>query len=303
MADNFKENAQSLMEPKTDKELKQAQREAKDQAMIDRIKARISQLDEGRALIELLDLNNVSIAFDTQLSVPGTCMNSLNYNGTDDGLPSVSAIEISINPHFFVYDEDQIMGVLLHEMWHAKQTLQGYSGIRGDTPVEDVCFFKVLIEADAESFSLEFCYKLKLSGDIKPWDNHMDFFGAKLAYIDEIELFGDHMLNNGGARLEAFDRIFKRKWLKDSYHEKAIEEWAMITKLPIEPSGKNFDLNYFKNIALLSEVNYLESGVFLFNDAYREISHENQKLIDEYRSEDLCAKKPEKRRTKNLSMG
>lgn len=198
---------------------------------------------------------------------------------------------VLMNPTLLGDDEDVMVGVLLHEMWHVKQKLYGYIVPTQSTSAEDACFLKVLLEADAESFALEVCYKLMLKDDAAVWEKHKDVFGVKEVYQKSVETNDHDVFSNGEARRQTFKACFLNERFKGAYHELAIDQWKQIVMMPDNNTSKEMNLEYLQKIGTLSKIDYLKNVPMSRELPYRKINSKNKLRIEHAKAEILCNKK------------
>lgn len=283
-ADDFQTALALITAPRV---LHPSKQDEEDQLSLKRVLTRISKLDEGRELIETLAENNVQILFDRQYPCPGGCSASMDFENVKDGMPTILSMYVAINPIFLENGEDEMVGTLLHEMWHVKQNLNGYVAATKPTSIEDACFFKLLLEADAESFAMDATYKLMQQGDTAAMDGYRDVFAVKNVYPKVINLYPDEdVIKNGEARRTVFQFCFLNKAIREFYHKVAINQWKITETLSNNQTSKVMDMDFLTSISKLSEIDYLGNGqVDLMKEIYRKISPENQLRISQTKAE------------------
>ena len=309
MVDNFKKKIDGFQTAlaliTAPRVLHPSSQDQEDQLSLKRVLTRISKLDEGRALIETLAENNVQVLFDRQYPCPGGCSASMDFENVKDGMPTILSMYVAINPNFLEHGEDEMVGILLHEMWHVKQNLNGYVAATKATSVEDACFFELLLEADAESFAMDATYKLMQQGDTAAMDKYRDVFAVKNVYPKMINLYPDEdVIGNGDARRMVFEFCFLNKSIREFYHQVAINQWKITEALSNNQTSKIMDMDFFTSISKLSKIDYLnDKDVDLMKESYHKISPENQLCISGAKADVAQINAPTSKNSKPAKLG
>jgi len=237
-----------------------------------RLKKHLAKSPEGQTQLAYLKKHKIKIESDA--TIPGQGRYQVAMQDFKDGKPVWSEGKIMFNLDAVDAENDSALAAIFyHEIWHIRQYYGGVGSIPADAPVEDYCWWERSIEADAQSFATEICYRLKLSGDDASWLYYRENenLGPMCLAFEAACQKDPKALEQGTARRQAFNAWFKSEFLKDHYDACAVRNYQTnrkrleqipdfdlpkrhLTFLDVEKLGTLATVNYlklpeFKNLA------------------------------------------------------
>lgn len=262
-----------------------------DTQMLRRIKKRVAKFPQGQEVLAFLKEHKIPILVDRQIR--SEAQFQFHLSGFENNIPVWHRGYILLNSDKCSNDAE-VIRCLFHEIQHIKQYVSRIGECPVNSTVEDNCWFNRMVEADADSFSVEMCWHMKLAGDAEPWGTlYNETGGSFMAAIFEMTYQNNpEALDNGYARRGAFDAWFFAAYNRDFYDQDTIENQypkmqARIDKYKeYRPDKRAITVNDIKKIGLISKSNYLElPGKPLdHKDYYGLISDLNNKRILDYRA-------------------
>jgi len=276
----FKKAKQWICEPQT---------AWQDMQMLRRIKKRIAKFSQGREALAFLKKHDVPILIDRQIASDARFQ--FHLSGFENNIPIWYRGFILLNSDKSSSDAEAIRN-LFHEIQHIKQYISGVGECPVNSIIEDHCCFNRVIEADADSFSVEMCWHMKLAGDAEPWETlYNEAGGSFMAPIFEMIYQNDlASLDDGYARRGAFDAWFFAEQNRNFYDQDTIENQYPKMQARIDvyegylPERRAITVKDIKKIGSISKSNYLKlPGKPLDHKDYCGlISDRNKKRILDY---------------------
>lgn len=133
---------------------------------LQRLKDRLSCVDEGFEILSFLEVQNVPLLFDAQMESAASIRINRQHCYEMSGLIIFDGMQLVLNPHF---SDDELISTIAHEARHVQQYAAGLGMPPHAVTPEDLRWFVRCQEADAESFAAEIVCKMALNGDDGPY--------------------------------------------------------------------------------------------------------------------------------------
>jgi hypothetical protein len=188
---------------------------ARDEARIETIKARLSSVPDGEAVVTFLNQNNVTIEL---LDDP------VNWAASTLTITTVKDGEyFYLNPKIILkrdLTDDNLLQAIVHETGHLNQHLSKVGNPDRILSEKEYILFYRAAEADAQALCTEVTWALKQQGDAGPWNAACNAGYKDICDAYEMMAVADpSSIDNGTAKRIAFDTWFSNPARLAGYNE------------------------------------------------------------------------------------